>query len=888
MRLLPLALSLAVAAVACKTPPPPPPSKPARADPVEPKLRLPGGAVPTAYALNLTAVAGEQTFGGDVIIDVEATEPLNVLWLNATGLTFSEAELAPLGGPPVHARTEVHPPDFVAVIPSEVLPAGKYKVRLVYSALLSRIETLGLFQLDDNGSSYIATQFEAIGARRAFPCFDEPQFKVPFKISLGVRTEDTAFSNAPVDSESKVGAGVKVVNFKTTAPLPTYLVALAAGPFETVEAGTAGQNKVPLRIITPKGRAGQAKFAAAESPKILDALEAWFGTPYPYEKLDLLGLPTRFGAMENPGLVTYGYQTLLAQPEEDTPQRQRDFHVTTSHELSHMWFGDWVTMKWWDDLWLNESFAEWMDWKISAGLHPEWNLDVDRVRELDEALNADSLASARKMRQPIGSDDDIVNAFDAITYSKGASVLASFEQWLGPEVFQKGVRAHLAAHPFGNATADEFLAALGTAAGKDVAAPMKTFLDQVGVPKVTVECVAGSPVTAKLTQGRHLVLGSKADAAARWQVPVCLRWAGKPDGHACTLLAGDEGSIELTSLKACPAWLVPNDAYRGYYESVVLAKNSPVAAVQAALEAKPVSRPEKVGLLSSIHAAAASGQIEIGEALAVVPVALKQDAPELWTTAAELATSIHASAVSDAQRPKYQAWLQSTFGARVKKLGFKVGAADDAATRVARPELLMTLGLIGQDPALRLEGQKQAAVWLGNHKAVHADLVSAALAIGADGPDAEVFDKLLAAAKDEKDQATRARMFRALSNARDPARVRMYLELVKLQSLDAKETGFMLFSASQDPRSRDEAWKFLEASFDSLVRRLPTEAIGGFPYLGAGYCDEAGRKKVDAFFAPKAPKFLGMPRVLTEVLETIDLCIVRKARQEPSVAKLLK
>ncbi len=885
MRFLPLALLVTV--VACRTPPPPVAKPAPPRDVVAPQLRLPEGVAPLSYALNLTVVAGEQTFGGDVTIELDATANLDVLWLNSTGLTYSEAEFIG-GGKTTRARTEVHGSDFVAVIPPEPLPAGKYSVRLVYSSLLSRTEATGVFQLDDDGSSYVVSQFEPIGARRAFPCFDEPQFKVPWKISLAVRNTDQAFSNAPMDTESKLGAGIKLVTFKPTAPLPTYLVALAAGPFEVVDAGTAGSKKTPLRIITPKGRSAQAKFAAAQSGKILEALEAYFGTPYPYDKLDELAFPTVFSAMEHPGLVTFGHQTLLSRPEEDTSQRQRDCVVTTAHEQSHMWFGDWVTMKWWDDIWLNESFAQWIDWKIAGGLHPEWNLAVEQAHELGGALEADSLATARKMRQPIARNDDILNVFDQITYSKGASVLSNFEHWLGPDVFQAGVRAHLGAHPFGNASADEFLAALSKAAGKDVAAPLKTFLDQGGAPKVTVtvECSAGQTATAKLAQTRNLPLGSKGDAALRWQVPVCLRWAGKPDGHLCTLLAGDEATVELAGTKGCPAWVLPNDGFHGYYQSVlVMPKGKGAIAV---LEAKTVSRAEKVGLLESLGALAAAGQLDVSDALGVVPAAMKQDVPEVWAQAARLAESIDAALVTDAQRPKYQAWLQQGFGVRAKKLGMKVGAGDDDATRVVRPALIRLLGLTGQDVALRTEAQKQALAWLGNHAAVHADLVDAVLALAADGPDLTVHDRLLAAVKEEKDQPTRARLLRGLSSVRDPARLGGHFELVRPSMIDLKESATLLYGAANDPRTRDAAWQFLESNVDTLTRRLPSEEVRYLVYLGAGYCDDAGRKKVEGFFAPRAGKIVGMPHNLDQVLEGIDLCIAKNARQEASVAKLLK
>src|SRR5581483_1389680 len=302
-------------------------------------------------------------------------------------------------------------------------PAGAARLHLEYDGKISTRDSAGIFRARDAGENYLFTQFESIDARRAFPCFDQPNFKTPWQLTLHVPHPDTAISNAPQVSETVETGGMKKVVFAVSKPLPTYLIAFAVGPFDIVDAGRAGKNRIPVRIITPKGKAHQAKYAAEVTAAIIDRLEKYFGIPYPYEKSDQVAIPVTygFGAMENAGMVTYGQTILLSDPALDTPQRQREYATDAAHELAHQWFGDLVTPLWWDDIWLNEAFATWMEMKIVAQWKPEWHTRLDNMGPKFGAMRSDSLVSARRVRQPIESVNDIANAFDGITYEKGAA-----------------------------------------------------------------------------------------------------------------------------------------------------------------------------------------------------------------------------------------------------------------------------------------------------------------------------------------------------------------------------------------------------------------------------------------------------------------------------------
>jgi len=406
-----------------------------------PGLRLDDNVRPVRYTADLKLITDSPEFTGSIDIEVEVRKPTQVIWLNAKDLTIRTASVTGKwrqGAAP--ARVEQRSGDLLAIQSSAWIPAGHAKVHIEYSGKISPKNSEGIFQGRDGANLYLFTQFESIDARRAFPCFDQPDFKTPWQVTLHVKGGEKAFSNTPQVSETPEADGMKRVVFAETKPLPSYLVAFAVGPFEVVDAGYAGRNHVPVRIITPKGLAYQAKYAAEVTATIVDRLENYFGIPYPFEKVDNMAIPLTygFGAMENAGLVTYEQTILLADPASDTERRQRSYASTAAHELAHQWFGDLVTLAWWDDTWLNEAFATWTSSKILAEWKPEWQTRVEDLGGKFGAMAQDSLVSTRRIHQPIESVDDIENAFDDITYQKGSAVIRMFESWVGEKQFQNG------------------------------------------------------------------------------------------------------------------------------------------------------------------------------------------------------------------------------------------------------------------------------------------------------------------------------------------------------------------------------------------------------------------------------------------------------------------
>ena len=873
-----LALCLLASSTFAASPPPDAGTKAGTLTP--PALRLPPGTRARALGLELRVVPGEELFSGTTTLDFEADRPLDVLWLNATGLTPGALTLT-AQGQPIEARAEVAGENFLAVRPARPIPAGPARLTLAYTGPLSRKNTGGLFQLKEGGLDYAFTHFEPLDARRAFPAFDEPQHKVPVTLTLHVKKDHLAFANTPQVSEADEPQGMKVVRFAPSQPLPTYLVAFAVGPFDFTEAGRFGSKKTPVRIIFPKGRAKDAAWAVASTGPILEQLEKYFGRPYAYEKLDQIAVPMFGGAMENPGLVTYGQQLILAKPKEETPGHQRAFASVCAHELAHQWFGDLVTMAWWDDLWLNEAFATWMAAKVMVAWKPQWRFDVGQVQNRAGALNADGYASARRVRQPIETNDDVANAFDGITYGKGASVIATFERWVGPDVFQKGVQRYLEAHAHGNATAKDFLDAQSQAAGKDVAGPMSTFLEQAGAPRVTftLECPKDAAPTLALEQTRALPLGSTAAKDGVWSVPVCVRTSAKgKQSRACTLLDAPRGTLALEG-KACPDWVLPNDGMLGHYRSNLKGAASFEALLRKAGPA--LSLPERIGVLGDVSALVSAGEAELSTALALVPEAAASKDRQLVELAMGFSRWPGEDFLPEAQRPAYQAFLKKQFGARAEKLGFTPGAKDSEDDRLLRPSLLWLLGTEGRDAKLQAQALTLARAWLTDRSKVSADVVDVVLGLAAETGDHGLHDALMSAVKTETDRTDRGRMLGGLSNFRDPALVKEHLALVLDPALDPREAMRLVWGASGDARTRALALEYVTARWDALLEKLPDHAGAGLASVAGGRCDEKGVDETRAFFEGRSTRYRGGPRTLAATLERIGLCVAFRERQRP-------
>lgn len=860
-----------------------------------PKGRLPAAIRPLHYELLLNIDPRKETFSGETTIRVQLDQPHSTIWLHGQDLQVEKAKVIDASGKTQTASWSQKSVDGVARLDlPQPLAAGEVTLSIAYEARFDH-GLSGLYRVSEGGEQYAFTQFEAIHARQAFPCFDEPAFKVPFHITLVVSAKDVAASNTPIVAEEAIDGGQRRLRFASSKPMPTYLVAFAVGPFDIVEAKAIAPNAVrsrtlPLRGLAVRGKGSQLAHALRHGGALLAAAESYFGTEYPYEKLDIVAVPDfSSGAMENVGLVTFR-ESLLLLGENAPEWQERAYADVMAHELAHMWFGNLVTMSWWDDLWLNEAFASWMGAKIVEEVFPEHQAGLELLEWAQGAMRTDSLLSARQIRQPITSNHDIENAFDSITYGKGGAVLAMVESWLGEEPFRRGVRRYLEKHRWGNARTDDLIAALSEAAGSDVGTTMRSFLEQPGVPLVraAVRC-EDERTTLALTQKRYFPLGSAGDASQTWSIPICIRFdAGKGVEKRCFVLNESQTELELDGASAsCPSWILPNADGAGYYRFALegAALGELLARGFGELNAR-----EQLALADSLDAAFESGAVSAADLLDVLPTLAKADARSVATAPMGLLRFAHDRLLSESGQEAARRYSRSIYLPLLKKLGWTKRPKEDGETALFRGEVIAHLALFARDPAARREALRRAHAFTGygksggaklDPKAVDTNIVETALSVAVQEGDEAFFDHLLGIFEGSQDTILRSRLLRALGSAIDPKLAARARALALDPRLRVNETGLPLRKQSAMPETRQATWKWIVENTDALIARMGDSA-GYLPYYGKIFCDRQGADDVRKLFeAPieyrgqrttRVQTLSGGPRNLRAALEGIDLC----------------
>jgi alanyl aminopeptidase len=813
-----------------------------------------------------------------------------VIWLNADELEITDAGAFVGNEARASAEIAAQKDQRIALRFPSPLPAGPVRIFLEFKGTQLTQEDSGIFRQQSGGDWYAFTQFEQTDARRAFPCVDEPSAKIPWELTLRVPVDLTAVANTPVASETPAGEKWKDVRFRQTRPLPSYLVAFGVGPFEIKEARAAGKKRVPVRIVAPRGRAYQGAWAARVSPEILEGLEDYFGMAYPYDKLDVLAIPftVQFGAMENVGLVTFKEDLVLTPPQLDGVKRRRTYAEVAAHEFAHQWFGDLVTAAWWDDIWLNEAFATWMETKMIERWAPAWGMPAHRAEQRNRAAVDDGLVNARIVRQPIRSYNDVRNAFDSITYEKGAAVLRMFEQWVGPEPFRRGIQRYLQTHADGNATVSDFLHAISESAGRDVAPAFDTFLDRPGVPRVqaTVRCNAQGAVL-ELAQDRWLPAGSTGDRSGLWQIPICARWStrGKVQTR-CTLLDAPTGELKLEE-RSCPDWVLPNSDAAGYYRTQL-----DPAARRRLVQSGKLNDAEWVGLLGDTDALVRGGALPRSEGLQLA--ARKAGARDhlVLEAAIKLAT-VPEDFLSGRLGPAYAAWVRKVFGSHARALGFRSRPAEDDEVQLARPPLVSFVARRGEDPQLIAQARSLAEDWLSRPRAVDPDLVSAVLMTAGRFGGGDFHQALVQRLDRTADRQTRDWLLDGIASARLPDLQDENVALATSSKLNPREIKDLLTTdwrrrpdvPLDSPVARERILAGIDHSWDRLVALMPRGALFKFFDVTGHGCSPGERADGERVFGPRAPAALGGPRAFAIALERLDLCIDERAREVPELER---
>ena len=847
--------------------------------------RLPTIVTPEHYDLAFAVDLTRERFEGTETIRIRVGEPTTRIVLNATELQFQDVSIG-AGSTAQKATVTLDEQNQTATFSvPRAIPRGTAEVRVRFSGTLNR-QLRGFYVSEANGRKYAVTQFESTDARRAFPCFDEPAFKATFALTVTIDRGDTAISNGKVLSDT-AGPGITrhTIKFATSPKMSSYLVAIAVGDFKCLD-GSA--ENVPIRICATPDKKDLGRIALDFAEQILTFYNRYYAIKYPFGKLDVVAVPDfAAGAMENTAAIFYRETDLLADSKSASVSTRKNIASVLAHEMAHQWFGDLVTMQWWDDLWLNEGFATWMANKPLAAAHPDWNVAVDEALENQKALNIDSLKTTRPIHGDARTPEEIEELFDAITYEKGASVLRMVERYAGAETFRKGVNAYVQAHAYGNATSEDFSKALSAASGKPVERILPTFVNQPGFPliDVSVSC-ANNRTNVTLKQQRFLLgpggpAGSGGMDNIRWQVPVCLKTSQRQTA-TCEVLSGVTHTFTLEG-NGCAAWAFANAGAQGYYRTAYSSEMLRAIAPHAATDLTP---PERLALIDDEWALVHAGRHSAGDYLTLAAAYGREHTSGVLADVTNRLDFVEDYLTTDATRSRFHSFVRTLLRPLFDELGFDAVSSESDDRRVLRATVVDALGTIAEDADVIARARAAVDRALTGASSLDPTLADAVVRTAAAHGDAALFDALVAASERASSPESQYRYLNALPEFRDPALIDRALQRALSSHIRSQDTSLYLSAFFNNPAARDRAWTFVTEHWQALEPKIMI--AGGDTRLVASlgaFCDAQARGQIAAFFA--AHKLPAAVRTLDQTLERIDRCIDLRAAQTPEVAAWL-
>jgi len=845
--------------------------------------RLPHIADPESYKLSFAPDFSNNTFAGVETIQVRVLQSTSEIVLNAAGIDFQAVTIASSAGhQPAHVSLDKEK-QMAHLAVDKPLAQGPATIQIRYTGKLND-ELRGFYiGKDDQGRKYAATQLEDTDARRAFPSFDEPNYKATFDVSVIADKDLNVISNGKVVSDAPGPGDAKhTVHFSTSPKMSSYLVAVIVGNFEYIEGESDG---IPVRVWTSPGKKELGRFALAAAEFNLSYYDRYFGIKYPYGKLDLIGLADfSAGAMENTGCITFREVLLLLDEKHTAIDLKKTVASVIAHEMAHQWFGDLVTMQWWDNKWLNEGFATWMSSKPVAAWKPEWNVQLDEVSDTVYSLGEDSLVNTHPIHQPADTPAQILELDDAITYTKTAAVLRMLESYVGADSFRAGVDLYLKQHSYANATAFDFWNAQTQVSKRPIDKIMPTWTEQAGQPLVTVktEC-SGNSETVALEQQRYFYDRAKLNAGSPelWQIPLCMK-VGSPTSatEKCELITKKQASL---TLQECSPWVYANAKAKGFYRS---AYSSEAIRSIAKVAESALTPAERMMLLSDVWASVRVDREPIGDYLVLAEGLQADRSSAVLGEIINQLSYISDYLVSDTDREAFDLWVRQLLDPVARDVGWeaKPGETEDQAGLRAR--LMLALGDVARDPQVQALARKLTDQYLADPSSVDHEIASIALRIAALNGDQALYDRITADLKAAKTPEAYFTDISALRHFSDPKLVEKTLEFAISPQMRSQDAPYLISGVMRDPATEKQAWIFVQAHWGS-IENLGGAFAGGIIVQGTGsFCDPVMRDEVQAFFtshpAPAAE------RSLKQSIEQINYCVDMKTQQGPQLPSWLQ
>jgi aminopeptidase N len=847
--------------------------------------RLPKAVVPVNYAIELTPNLKDLTVSGSEVIDIEVREPTPLLVLNAIDIKLSDATIDDKAHPEISldAANETASLTF-----REPLAAGAHRLRIVFAAKINSFAR-GLYYADyptaQGTKRMISSHLEPADARRIFPCWDEPAFKATFSLSAIVPANFLAVGNMPVMREETLSASQRRVTFAPTPKMSSYLFVFTTGELERI---TANANGVTVGVVTTTGKSEQGRFALDNAVKLLGFYNDYFGTPYPLPKLDLIAVPGGFGgAMENWGGITFFESRLLFDPTTSADSTRRGIFSILAHEMAHQWFGDLVTMGWWDNLWLNEGFASWMQERAAEHFYPQWKTWLNGYGQKQYAMALDARRTSHPIQQKVNDESEAMTAFDGITYNKGQAFLRMLENYLGENAFRDGLRRYMAAHALGNATTADLWQALEQATGKPVAAIAASFTEQDGVPLVVAETrCEGKKQRLSLNQERFAIVPTRSASASNpdaglpprsWRLPVRLGLVGGRDAETILL----DGHADVAAGR-CNAPIKVNLGDIGYYR-VDYGPNARAALVKAL----PAMSPEdRVGFLADSWALVQAGRAEAPAYLALINQIAPNDQRAVWDQVIGTLAHLNRLARDRSERGSLQAYVRATLRPVFDRLGWDGGNAADDDDALLRASLIRTLGDFG-DADIIAEAKRRFDRFRQDPNSLPAalrDPVMHVVGISADKP---TYEALLALARKATATNERLRYYFAAAGARDPVLARETLVLTLSDELPNTIVTGVIGTVASSGEQPELAWDFVKKHYDALFAKLgPSFRDSFIAGLMTNFSDGAHVAELLQFAPAQATS--GGKVTTARAVETIAIAADLKSRALPAVDGWIK
>ncbi len=845
--------------------------------------RLPEIAAPDHYKLTFSPDFTKNDFVGDETIAVRVLKPTSQIVLNAAEIDFQEVTVTSAHSGQKATVALDKDKQTATLTVDHPIPPGPATIQIRYHGILN--DQLRGFYLgkDSNGQKYAATQFEATDARRAFPSFDEPAYKAVFDITIVADEGLTVISNTKVVSDTPGPAGKHTVHFAPTPKMSSYLVAMVVGKFEYVEGVV---DNIPIRVYASPGKKELTTFALDAAENIMRYYNQYFSLKYPYGKLDLVGLADfSAGAMENTGCITFR-EILLLLDEKQTPvDLKREVASVIAHEMAHQWFGDLVTMQWWDDIWLNEGFATWMSNKPLEAWKPEWDMQLQDVEETAQAMDADSLVNTHPIHQPAETPEEILELADDITYSKTAAVLRMLESYLGPETFRAGVNAYLTKHAYANATASDFWTAQTQVSKKPVDKLMPTFIEQPGPPLVSVKTTcSGNSQRVSLEQQRYFFDRAKFEAGSseRWQIPVCMKQgsSGKSGAERCELLTQPQQTF---TLPGCSSWVNVNADAKGYYRS---GYDSEAVRSMARDAETALSPAERIMLPSDVSASVRVGREKIGDYLAVVEGLQTDRSQAVLGPLMNQLDYIGRYLVNDADRESYRSWVRQVLAPVAADIGWEPKPGESADREGLRSNLFAALGYTAGDPAVVALARKLANQALDDPSSVNHELAFAAFRVATQGGDEAFYNRISDRLKNAKTPLETFEYQQALTEFSDPALLEKTLEFAISPEVRSQDSLQIISRVMRNPAGEKLAWDFVRSHWEKITSLGGAFAGAAVAGSAGSFCDPGMRDQLQGFFA--AHHEPSSERTLKQSIERINYCVDLKAQQGSQLAAWLQ